>query len=350
MGNPSFVHEHLAAWLEPATTSLASSQVETYTSAIDSVAQELTPNNAFLLTRLAHRIPDAASTAWFSGSIRALDPAFVADGKEELVSRLAAAAAARAVVGADCEQRLLVALLIQSAGFLGLVSGVPELEALADEAVLDGARAARSRYSVSAGLVKTIETILSTPTNADGTPATPDQISQTALLAIAGAVDSITEQLADRLRLVDEEYNALWWSYTSISTGLKAPWESVHPIERRVVHASTELNALLTEVPGPPTTRNVLSAALAGEATTSITLAALAESVVSEGIPFDVNREDTLLPITSCVFNVRKLRSDEERTWKKVVGAALGIDADLAVTSVDAGCQLIREHEIGALL
>jgi hypothetical protein len=171
-----------------------------------------------------------------------------------------------------------------------------------------------------------------------------------AIRRLARSVDDLAARLDARLQVMDEEYDALWWSYTARSEGTGEPWGDIQPLARRAVLVANELGRHLQRVPSPPMVRGLMAAALSDAATTKISLGDVAIEASAENCFPDTQRAIRLLPIESSVCEIRRLDDAGGDTWKESVKKALDFDPARKITALEAACQLRREVELGALL
>jgi len=337
----------IEAWIRPATISLTDEDIRSYRDVVAHVASKLIPSEAPSLVAVAHQIGRPETKQWLTELVRAEREDFVVVNNESLLARVACCIAVRSLENADT-RATLVGLLVQSATFTGATAPIAELARHADVAVANAAAAARQRRADRVPVMAEIRRLVSEkPAEAAAAEELSGQAG--AIMALAEAIDDLGAEADRRAKIVDEEYGALWWSYSHRRAATGTPWEEVKPISRRVVLIADELRKYVTHVPGPPMIRGLLASALGNEAGRAISLEEIALAAADEQVRVAPNAKETLLPISSAVAQIRELGGGTD-TWKEVLGKALGLNVKSTTPALDAALQLFREVEIGSLL
>lgn len=340
----------IADWLRPVAVSLSADDIARYRAMTARVKANLTKTTAFHVVGVGYRLTTPSGYQWFCGNLREVDPEFVSAGQDELVTRLACCSIYSAL---DHDDAPLLALLGGSARFIGGSAAAPELDNAVENALQEASADARRRPTWTA-LVPRFDAMMKRELRqaTDSKPAETEEDRQASLLRlIAQAVDDLASQVAEHASIVDEEYDALWWSYTQRSTTAGTPWRDVSPPARRVVLAAAELSERVGIVPAPPQiVRGLLGLALGDSVATDVTLRDVALAAASEsiGVPEAVDR---LLPVSSAVAKIAELGSDST-TWSDVLAKSgdLKLDVGAESSALDAAVQIFRELEIGALI
>lgn len=348
---PDLTDDILEAWLRPAVVSLDSEEIARYRSVVAKVKSKLTSTSAFHLVEVAYGVPRLESRAWFVDRIREGYPDFVDAAQDELIARLGCCAILKGLKGGD--KASLLCLLAQSASFLGSAPAAPELAALVELALHEQASGSRERpeWAPITAEIASILTDGPAPAEEGEAPESELDVQARAINEIAEAVDRLAGQVEERSTLIDEEYNALWWSYTRRSTTEQIPWPEVAPLARRAVLSAHELGRLITLVPNPPMARGLLALALEGHADERVKLSEVMTAAAESNVDVVADSGEKLLPISTAVSKIAEFGLDQS-TWLDALrsGATLRLPVDIEVSALDAAAQLLREVDIGALL
>jgi hypothetical protein len=149
--------------------------------------------------------------------------------------------------------------------------------------------------------------------------------------------------------MVDEEYDALWWSYTRRSETTGTVWSAVVPLPKRIVLVANELGRKLSLVPSPPIARGLVALALEGHIDDNVTLRDVMVAAAENGVDVVKGVQNRLLPISAAVARIIELGVDDD-TWSNVLAKTLNLKVNTEHSALDAAMQLVREAEIGALL
>lgn len=338
------------AWISPATTTLSGEDIKTYLDVIAHASSKVTATKSSDLVAVAYRVkkrPEAIE--WLTELIRTKKTDFPTAQHEDLLSRVACCIAVR-ILDSERQPSALLGLLAQSAMFVGAQAPIEELAGHANAAVTNAAIAARQRPVLWAPIAAEVANFLN-EVSAPPTEGVEKEAAgyEKAITRLAGAIDFLAAQSDKRAMAVDEEYNALWWSYTDRSISSGERWEDVKPLSRRVVLLAHELGRQMIHHPGPPMVRGLLGAALGGQADKQIVLAEVALVAAEERVDLVARAKDALLPISSAVTQIAELGSDSD-TWKEVLDKSLGLKPAASATALETAMQLFREVEIGKFL
>lgn len=340
-------NDDLARLLEGTTVSLGPGDIKKHQSALTSLGAKATGIKVLDLVAVACRMDNPPAHEWATGVIRAKQPEVPETDNAEIVQRLAAAAVMKHL-GAKGIQHVAMALAVRNAEFLGHAPALADLTGAADAALAAEAGAARARPDAPTTIAERISAVLSADPGHDdaGNPKLPDFAG--AIMELTKAFDEAMSDLHERLELVDEEYDALWWSYSNRSVGADETWEKVDPPCVRAVLIADELGRRVQRVPAPPIVDGLVVRAIGSAAENSVDLAALGLAAVEHNVRV-AEHTHQLLPLSTIVAKVRELGADDD-TWRTVVERSTKIDVESKAKAVDAARQLIREVEIGCLL
>lgn len=348
MAEPS--DKTLSEWLRPVTATLTGDDVKEYQEAITLIAAQLSAESCFDLVELACGVGSAEANEWILDLARSKKGDIPLADNAALLARLACGAAVRALGGNSYATPL--GLVVESAGYVGLKPVVEELAEFAEKALADAATISRIRPEpwepVSAVVAAELESP-TTETDPETNEAREVDVRGAAIRRLAEAVDSLGSRTDDRFRSIDEEYDALWWSFTNRSTGTDQPWSKVEPLARRVVLVASELGDRITRVPSPPIVGGLMATALDDKSASDVSLAEVAIAAADEGRFPGTTRSARLLPIESTVAEIRRIGA-EDGTFKETLKKTLTLDASRTTSALDAARQLRREEEIGTFL
>lgn len=340
----------LAEWLIPFTVTGGPEALMTRRA----VAEAMAASNldAPVLVGAAHgRLPD--DLAAVQAIVNAGDPSLVIAGSRPLVGVLAAAAVIVRLADSDRTDSALHGLLVQSAGFIGLVPAVSELPAAAANALADAGRRQRSRLEADetprevARLLAASKVAAAAATDESNRSIVEAVLARdSALRALARRVEDVVGVMEERLQLLDEELDLLWWSRRGRPTGEDEPWEALD-LATRAARAAADIASLLVKLPAPPNARSLLRSALAGDADTDAPLGDVAAAL---RLP-DAARKMELAPLTTFRRILEEVGVEErEAAFRVFDRSAVGPRARDPRSLLDLAEQALRELQIAELL
>jgi hypothetical protein len=351
---PEPTDEVLAEWLRPVSGGgLTPEDIAEYQGAIGAIVGKLSSDTWPDLVELAVIDGHPKQRDWIVDAARTKRGSIPLTDNDEVIALLAAASCVRAMDTPKTANAIPLGLLVRSASFLGLELKLAEVIAFAERTLNDAAVAARLRTKPWQPVAAAVQSDLDGPTASEPNDAgetTEIDVHGNAIGRLARSIDELGAQLDARLQVIDEEYDALWWSYTARSEGTGEPWGDIQPLARRAVLVATELGRHLQRIPSPPMVRGLMAAALGDAASTTVSLGDVAvEASASNCFP-ETQRAIRLMPIESAVSEIRRLDDASGDTWKDSLKKALDFDASRKITALEAACQLRREQELGVLL
>lgn len=337
----------LGAWLHNVVATVPDADtLKTFQAAV-LLGAKCTQSEILDVVAVAHRAASKDKVEWFAEMARSKKAPIPSVGHEALIARLAAASTVRLVTSGG-DAAIIAGLATQSAAFLGLNPDLPEVATFANDAIFKAGDAARGRglsYEPAAPEVPTwVDEARAAPP--EGTPPSDRPQWEAPTVALAEQLDALADEIRNRLDLLDEEYNVLWWSHAGRSLTADTPWTDVSPPARRVALVGCEL-AMQTRVPATVMVDGLAAVALGDVADTKLTiadvvLAARADDVAMAAV------EHTLLPISTGVAQASVYTEDD--TWKKVLKKVHGIDVGDKHQAAAIARQVIRERHLGKLL
>lgn len=342
--------EAVATYLAGVTVTMELSHVKPTQAAVTHVLSKSSTTQLLELVAIAHRCGDAEARDALCALIKVKHEDFVADKNGALLEAIAGIAVLRCLsLGNDASK--LVGLSVQSASWLGLTPALADVHTVADAAVAAAAAASRSRdgWDPISGEVMDLMLGEEEVVNAEGVVEREAVDGHAAAIErLAESLDVLGARLDERMQLVDEEYDSLWWSYTAASAYDQTPWDSVHPIGLRAVRVATELGSRISRSPAPPVVPGLIALALGDKRDKNVSLKELTRHVVELGAA-PSTASHLLLPISASAALAGTFGGDEE-LWTKAAKTTLGVDADRSTSALDSALQLIREKQISDLL
>lgn len=303
-----------------------------------------------LLVRAAHGVADREVLDALDAELLACTPTYAADRLKEELCRIAAAALIVAMItpedGAE-EHAVLVALMVESAAFTGLVPVLADLTAASRHCLERSSRTARARLSNETS-VRAVSRLAKVPSEE------PDEDRMFELIverdrAINGVVARIEELVRSfnrRLDLMDEEIDVLWWGRSDASALVDRPWAAMAPLERAVI-AAREVNGLVKHQPPTRGTHAVL-AAVVDDAETRYPVVEVLAALDRQEIALPDEVDDVLSPLAAGLATYRRLHGSTD-VVPGVLEAAGLFRADAEFTGQAVAEQLLREWAIEAL-
>jgi hypothetical protein len=345
MPEPS--NETLANWLaDVAIVDVDADALKGY-QAVLVQATKCSPAQVLDVVAIAHSAAKPEKVTWFAEIAQDKQPAVELAGNEAIVVRLAAAATVRALSAG--QNRVVAGLAAQSAEFLGLTPDLPEVPIFANATIEEIGDAVRARAlqldPVAPKVPGWIAEGFPDPP-AEGEPTVDEQEWAVPIRGVAAALDALATDIHDRLGLLDEEYNVLWWSHAARSTIVGEPWSKINPPARRVALVAHELGRKVTRIPATPMIDGVGAVALGDAATKSISLAEVVIAARDAGVPV-AGVEHTLLPISTAVIQAGIYTEDD--TWMTVLNKMHGVQVKQKHPAAAIVRQIIREQQLGKL-
>lgn len=334
----------LAGWLRPVAMSMDGTTLTARHTAVEAISVAAIPLPR--LVEAAHGLFDDRTRELITIELQNSDPMLSPEGKDELLATIAAAATiTRLHSGSDIAA---IGLLVQSAAFLGFK---PKIAALSNQAARYVAEAsARSRQRLGTKPTpQTIKRILQTSAEGGGDVSSSDlQPQNRALSALATRVEDIIAGLNERLALMDEEIDTLWWARSEVSRTAAKRWQDLEPMTRALV-AATEVAAMLSHHPAPPAIIAVLNGVASSDPGQMVPLLKLAGSAAAvDVLPKGVEPE-RLLPITSA-GSIAKEMAAEPQALSALIKTRLQLTADMTLSLDAVAEQTLREISILRLL
>lgn len=240
----------LAAWLQPVLPTTDEAAIEQARSWVTALAAA---EDAYIedLARAAFGKTDPAQVRALESSLSAATSTYVPEGKTELIAHLSAATLIH-LLDEESGSSSAIASRCASLHFLGWT---PRLPALPDRvrAYTDAsARKIRERVALDASIRAPRKRSAQAEAELDETGKLAANLNDVHnwVGRVVERVDAIVEEFNDRLALLDEEIDALWWARSDTSFTTDEPWADL-PALRRTVLASTEVTTIVG--PHPPT-------------------------------------------------------------------------------------------------
>jgi hypothetical protein len=354
--NEDFIRNNAAAWLSPATIDDEQNLLPAFIAASEAAAEDL-GGRELSAVLAAHGRLEEASRGWLGDHLRGAKDGFVADGKDELMQRVAAVALLRRIVDDADDSAVLSALAVGSAAFVGLAPVVADLARVADQRIAQIAREVRERnvedpdFTDGLALPAARKVNPDEGINADANTLAGDVAAQTkAIKKLATAVTAAFETASSAQSSLDEEVEMLWWVITDRDANGKL-WADREPIERAVA-AAVELEDRTKLLPGPPSAGALLQRLLTEKKPVKVALADFADEAHRQEVDLELPESHTLFPVLTSAAARREFGTDSDAdTWRNVVRNKWGLDPERESPVTEAALQLYRElqmrHRVG---
>jgi hypothetical protein len=344
---PEPTPETLAVWLRDVIATVPDVDTIKAFHAAVLLAAKCTDSEILDVVALGHGAAGKDKVRWFADLARSKEAPIPAVGNEALVSRLAAASTVRLVTSGG-KAAIVAGLATQSAAFLGLTPDLPEVATFADDAIFKAGDAVRTRSlsdePTAPKVPGWVDQALAPPP--EGTPASDRPQWEAPAVAVAKQLDELAVEIRNRLGLLDEEYNLLWWSHAGRSVTADMAWDDVAPPARRVALVGHEL-AMQTRIPATAMVDGLAAVALGDVAAKQLALADVVIAAREDGVLL-ATVEHTLLPVSTAAAQANLYNEDD--TWRTVVKKVHGIDVGRKQQAAAIARQLIREQHLGKLL
>jgi hypothetical protein len=351
MTEPS--NDTLKSWLEAFTVDIELAQLKRYQTALTHVLSKATKRRSLDLVLLACGAASDEDVKWFDALVRAKNPDLPANNRA-LLETLACAALVKCFKrSVHDDDVLLLALGVRSATFVGLTPVLPEVRPCAEASLAAAAVKTRERTKPWNPVSSRIQAIVSVSEVVDPSTGQPyqrfDGIAE-AIAELGDAIDTTNERFENDRSVIDEEYDALWWSHLNSSTTDDLPWEKVKPPARRAVLVADELGRQVKRIPAPPIVAGLAELALGKGSDSEVSIGELAQQCVAVDATVAGRKHGhRLLPISTAVGRLVEL-VDPDATWTKLLDRSDGVDTEHKSSASEAVKQLFREVEIGSLL
>lgn len=349
-----FIDENFGRWIRAVTVEEDAGRADMLRAASSAAAKDLASHELSAVLA-AHGDLNEDSAAWLGQHLRAVDDAFVVEGKDELLKVLAAATIITGMMSGTDSAAALCALAVMSAQFSGLPPVLDELP-----------QVARTRLAVMGQDVREVTVVapssyaVTVPgqrkeTNEAGevVVGVKDALADIATLGkslkkLAAAIDSSVRPALARQVALDEEVEMLWWVVSDADENGRK-WGERTDLGR-AVKGAFELAERTRILPEPPSGAALLQKLLGKAATKTASLAQVAQECVAQDLDGLEAQEHTLLPIASAVEAIRKFVTDEDQeTWQRVLQNLLSLDSEMKHTLSESAVQLYRELQILSL-
>jgi hypothetical protein len=340
-------NETLAVWLkEFVATVLDANAIKAY-QAVVTQAASCAPRELLDVVALAHHAAGPVENARFAEQARTQQKDIPLVGNDGIVARLAAAATIR-VLALPGEARIVAGLAAQSAAFIGFKPDLPEVPAFADETIAQAGDAVRHRALNQDPIASKVAGWVDeghTPATVE--PPVGDRPEwEVPTLRVAEALDDFASEIRDRLQLLDEEYNLLWWGHAERSIVADSRWDKVDPPARRIALVGHEIDEKVTRTPATVMVDGLVAIALGDVATTPVSLADFVVAARDEGLTV-AGIEHPLLPISTAM--AQSVIYDDD-TWIKVLKQRFKVNVEGQHPGDAIARQFIRERHLGRLI
>jgi hypothetical protein len=236
----SIVDDRLPDWLHGVSLDPAGDDLGTHRRVVESIAGATALDRVVSLVSYAHGLEgddEGVAFAQVRDAARATEPSWVSEPGGVLSRRLAAAALAQLMTEYKSSVSAAAALATSSATLIGATPNVPELPALAEQALAalaDDARAVPESPTTSFRARVDAEFKQLPAKSAEGATATPvmsDQLRaymiemRSACRTIADDADAYLRTLARHAQRTSEELDLLWWAMEPQTEFVSEAWK-----------------------------------------------------------------------------------------------------------------------------
>jgi GTPase-associated system helical domain len=345
-----FIDENFGRWIRSVTIDEDVDRLQVLRTASNAAAKDLAGRELSVVLAAYGRMQEEVS-GWLGAHLRAADEAFVAEGKDELLSVLSAVAVMTRMLSSEEADSSLCALAVSSAEFSGMEAVLDELPQVAHSRLSEMGRAAREAEieQVSSYLMKV--PAQRKETNEEGQALGVGQafsdihaLGQT-VKKLASLIDASVRPALARQVALDEEVEMLWWVVSDADENGER-WSGQGDLARAVKGAA-ELAERTRILPEPPSGSALLQKLLGKAGEKMVTLAEFAEESASQKIEALFGREHALLPIASaCEAIVKFATDDDQDTWQRALQNQLNLDPKRKHSLSEGSLQLYRELQI----
>ena len=291
--------------------------------------------------------PDPKTVESFLATIKANDDTFIGTGADTEIRLLAASTLAKVMAG-NGALAAWTAMAVTTSFFDGrrTLSKFPvPLEQIARDRLRMLAGTIAQRPTFSPAKVVSPKP-LAAPEDLDG--ATLTKLVNTAMTNAVAAVSSVADQhnkamasYEGYLKRQDEDLQVLWWVIGQRCRTLEVPFDKMKP-EQRPLILGGELSELIEHLPGPPSTKAILSRAGLKD-TDKVSLAEAIAACGSEwvGENSSATPSPLVFPIHFAITRSAEVDGDQ---WVAAYKATTGIDAVAAVGALTVAQQYLFEN------
>lgn len=341
----------LAKWMSPFTVTMNAESLAERRQVVEGIAAA-TEIDADALVAAAHGHFSENSIDSLSSVVQTIDPSILLAEKPDFAAALCGAAVAKRldIEGDDRDSVVMNALLVLNARYLRLTPSIASLAQLATAALVDSGRRVREPLEPT-DTPKEVRGLLGGATRVAADASDLSEVLKAvksrdaALNALARRVEGLVPLLEDRLELVEEELDLLWWGRRGTSGVEDIPWEAIEPAQRACVAAS-EVAARITRLPAPPLARALLRQALGQEADAEFTIAAVASHMPAEGLS---TQKRLLMPLSTFRAIAESVGNDQQSIAAAIVRTAPDLPATEERPLIETAEQALRELQINKL-
>lgn len=321
----------LATWIKPAVLQLTPEELDVYRKSVELLSEG--PIEADMVTAShGHVSPEAQLK--IESAVRQFDTTFLGEDQTELIARIAAAAVMYALLNKPTKAAAPIALLVQSAEFVGLRPKIVELLDRANFVVDTESRRARTRsaFKKQPAQLHALQ---------------PAATSEEIVPVLNSAIRRLEEALAtaySRLEQTEEEVDTLWWSRSQNSYSAGKPWSQIEGPER-VIFAALELSDILKFYP-PTLGELTILRDVGGQPGGSVKLTTVGSALSASALA-GTELRGTLFPLSTAA-SLAAEHGDKNKALGSLIESA-GCNPKMAIPVNELATQIMREMSLAQL-
>ena len=329
---------YLATWLSPASVGITPEVLHSRKQTVEAIALEVGPIE---LVRTATSETASAGYELIEDRAAHFDETYVRGANGALVRLLANASVELLLASSDRSLAIKTALLIQSAAYLDLTPIIESTSQVAADITNEESKRSRGRVDfkpATAVQQKVIKTGVE-PAGEEGVRI---------VNGLATRLEDVVRTFNERLILLDEEIDTLWWARSSFSYETGVEW-SVMPPLKRAIQSSVELTRILSKFPATRAIVGLLNQvnSISSSETTTLGDIAQAANGINIDIPDDVG---DFIPVSTAIKVGVEFELDSTEVRDSVLRTKYGLDAKQEVSLQRLPEQLLIEAALIASL
>lgn len=326
------MHKYFPDWYRIAAPDPRPETLQSRWGSIEKIAAALDTATALEVVRVFLGLPtkDTAYTESFASLFREDDASFPLKNNKVELQVLAGSTIAECLESyePDVDTALTIALAVEAATFSGrkITVIIPDIVTLAKEHLREESLSAREPAPIA--MAKVRETIAAPAENVK-------------------AVLPVLDALIDRNNILQEETNILWWVFGGYSEGLSKLFKEMD-VAIAATAAPVELASLVKVLPGPLSTRAILSVLLRSVNKTR-PATSIAEAI--EAIARDWKEKqlapthiDGALDLCPVMYAMKKSLDTPKKKWREAATKASQTLVEKKISPLEFAEQLFKEN------
>lgn len=336
----------LAAWLRPVLPTVDAETMEQCRSWVLALAQsEDVDTEDLARAAFGHASEDLVRT--LETLIADATATYSPEGKSELISHVAAATLLH-LVDDGAAPAIDIVGRCESLLFLGWVPVINDLPTRLRDFAAAQARKTRERIPLDATLKPVRKKTSNDETELDERQRLAASLEETQSLLnrAVGRLATVVDQFNDRLDLLDEEVDVLWWARSERSAMTGQAWSDLESLERTVL-ASIEVAEIVGSRPPTAGTSAVLTQVIgtSNETFDLVHVVAALHQAGWTGSPADNESRAPFRPLAAGIALMKQFNKDTD-VVAKALSASLSVPDGHKVTTSAVAHQLLNENAL----